>query len=100
MIEFHMLDLAMEEIKSGQKLWEYFDHAVEENNHGKEGSCVENTVQDDRIPGQRSDNSMGSSEDSSVSMDCESEEAVRVQTGETGIVVWLDEETKTKACSV
>jgi hypothetical protein len=95
MIEFHMLDLAMEEIKSGRKLWEYFDHAVEENNHGKEGSCVENTVQDDRIPGQRSDNSMGSSEDSSVSMDCESEEAVRVQTGETGIVVWLDEETNT-----
>ena len=25
MIEFHMLDLAMEEIKSGRKLWEYFD---------------------------------------------------------------------------
>ena len=30
-----------------------------------------------------------------MSIDCQSEEAVRVQTGETGIVVWLDEETNT-----
>lgn len=73
MIEYHLLELAMEEIWHDTKLWEYFCPY--------EGETVTNSGQNDE-----------EASDMDVS-EPEVEGEIVVQTGETGIRVWIDEDT-------
>ena len=74
LMEYMLLELAMEEISTDAKIWEYFM------------TYADNDVMDLGQNDKETQNSAGSETDNDA-------ERMAVETGETGINVWLDDET-------
>ena len=89
MFEFHLVELAMHEIETGLRLWEYFDGAVEEEETQSQSS-QEAMGMETEGNAESPDVSNGSSAERSEGSEMS---VVNVQTGETGITVWLEEDT-------
>ena len=87
MIEFLMLELAMEEIKNGRVVWDYFDGAVEEGSDMEVDSSEGEVPESSEEQGEDEGEQVESSEEND---ECRGNQPMNVRTGETGIRVFRD----------